>query len=120
MNPHGKEWKHNYVQLMLPFLDNQLLPKDVESALVRSFENVKASSCSDTHLHRVLRNYDKIDSDEILLEQLSKNVIFALQGRVFRKGMLRRTRFLCEDVENGKKYLISALATVKKIEEDGE
>jgi hypothetical protein len=48
-----------------------------------------------------------------------------LQGRSYRKGILRRTRFLCEDLENGKKYLINALANVKLValkqtDEDGK
>lgn len=120
VSPHGVEWKKNYVQLMLPFLENGLLPKDIEAALIRSFVNVKASSCSDTNLHRVLRNYDARDIDEVVLEQLSKNSTFVLEGRRFQKGNLRRTRFMCEDVVSGRKYLISALATVKQINDHGK
>jgi len=117
---HGKEWKQNFVELMVPILDLKVLPKDVENALVQSFTNVKASSCTDRNLYRVLRNYDDFNPGEILLEQISKNSTFVLQNKRYRKGPLRRTRFLCEELESGKSYLINALATIKPIEIDGE
>ena len=118
--PHGNEWKQNFVALMFPFVELNILPKDIEAALLKSFVNVKASSCTDIHLQRVLKSYDTIDSNEIILEQISKNSTFALQDKVFRKGVLRRTRFLCEELATGKNYLINALAIVKPIEEHGK
>lgn len=116
VNPHGKEWKQNFIDLMFPVVELNVLPKDVENALINSFTNVKTSSCTDQRLNRVLRNYDDFHGDEILLEEISKNSTFVLQNKVFRKGDLRRTRFLCQELESGKKYLINALATVKLIE----
>jgi len=118
--PHGSEWKQNFVSLMYPFVELNTLPKDIEAALLKSFVNVKASSCTDIHLQRVLKNYDSIESHEIILERISKNSTFVLQNKVFRKGILRRTRFLCEELTTGKKYLINALATVIPIEEHGK
>lgn len=120
VQPHGKEWKKNFVELMIPVLDLKVLPKDVENALIQSFTNVKASSCTDANLYRVLRNYDDLNPGEILLEQISKNSTFVLQNKSYRKGPLRRTRFLCEELESGKSYLINALAIIKPIEIDGE
>lgn len=114
--PHGKEWKHNFVELMLPVLQEKRVPKDIEDALMRSFTNVKASSCTDQRLHRVLRRYDSLSPQEILLEQLSKNSTFALRDKLFAKGELRRTRYLCKELATGKMYLVNALATVKLVE----
>ncbi len=114
--PHGKEWKNNFVELMLPVLQEKLVPKDIENALVQSFTNVKASSCTDQRLHRVLRRYDQLDHHEILLEQLSKNSTFTQQNKVFTKGELRRTRYLCKELATGKMYLVNALATVQLVE----
>ncbi len=113
--PHGKEWKQNFVELMVPILDLKVLPQDVENALIQSFTNVKASSCTDKNLYRVLRNYDNLHPDEILLEQISKNSTFVLHNKSYKKGPLRRTRFLCEELESGKSYLINALATIKPV-----
>ncbi len=113
VSPHGKEWKDNFIQLMLPIIDLKVLPADITNALIQSFVNVKASSCTDVKLHRVLKNYDDFNSNEILLEELSKNSTFVLGNQVFQKGNLRRTRYLCEEIGTQKKYLINALAIVK-------
>lgn len=120
IQPHGKEWKRNFVELMVPILDLKVLPADIENALIKSFTNVKASSCTDTNLYRVLRKYDDLHPDEILLEQISKNSTFVLHNKSYKKGPLRRTRFLCEELESGKSYLINALATIKPIDTDGK
>ncbi len=110
--PHGEEWKNHYRKLLLPVLNKQLLPKDIENALVNSLVNTKASSCADIPLMRVLKNYDKQNEEVIFIENIEKNGRFLLQGKEFIKGELRRKRFLCEEVSSKKKYLIHTLAEV--------
>jgi hypothetical protein len=39
---------------------------------------------------------------------------FSLNGKVFKKGNLRRSRYLCTDL-SGKQYLVHALATIEII-----
>lgn len=116
VKPHGEEWKQTYRKLLWPAITSGLLPKVIENALMRSLSNTKASSCSDTQLSRVLRQFDPLEPDARVLEELPKNATFALQGRHFRKGDLRRTRFLCEELASRRSFLIHALATVQHIE----
>jgi len=113
--PHGAEWKHHYSQLIMPIVNSKHLPQDIESALLNSLVNVKASSCSDANLHRTLLKYSPKKGDETTLESLDKNSTFALNGKIFIKGKLRRTRFLCTEANTKKQYLVSALAQVKEI-----
>jgi len=120
VNPHGKEWKDNFVEMMLPIIDLNVLPKDITNALINSFVNVRASSCTDVNLHRVLKKYDDFNHNEIMLEEVSKNSTFVLGDKVFQKGNLRRTRYLCEEVSTKKKYLVNALAIVKLTKLDEE
>lgn len=110
--PHGKEWKHEYKELLMPVIKSGFLPADIEHVLLNSLVNVKASSCTDQKLHRVLINYDHSLDDGVLLESLEKNSTFALNGKTFVKGKLRRTRYLCTEVESQKQYLVNALARV--------
>jgi SprT protein len=110
--PHGEEWKNHFRKLLLPIIDTKLLPKDVEISLVNSLVKMKASSCSDIQLSRVLKNYDKKQDDYLLLEELPINTKFNLQGKLFIKGPLRRKRFICEEIQTKKKYLIYAIAEV--------
>ncbi len=116
VSPHGEEWKQEYRKLLLPLLDKKMVPKSIENALVRSLERTKASSCADVHLSRALMEFDKLNDGLLPLEKLNKNTTFVLQDRIFKKGELRRNRFLCEDVETRRKFTINCLAVVKPIE----
>ena len=116
--PHGSEWKKEYTALLLPVINSKKLPADVEAALMNSLVKVKASSCSDANLHRTLIKYNATNETETTLESLDKNSIFALNGKTFEKGKLRRTRFLCTETSTKKQYLVSALAHVTEIKHE--
>ena len=112
IQPHGNEWKKTYRELLIPIIESKILPKDIENALINSLVNTKASSCTDIGLSRVLKNYDQQNDDFVLLETLPINTKFNLQGKLFIKGTLRRKRFVCEEIQTKKKYLIYAIAEV--------
>lgn len=114
---HGVEWKDEFRRLLLPVLEIKELPKDIEGALLRSLNNLKASSCTDIHLSRALKKYNKVDKPVVLLEDLSNNAYFRLDKKNFQRGVLRRTRYLCKDVNTGKNYLVSRLAEVEPLED---
>jgi len=113
VNPHGKEWKKEFTALLEPILNVSTLPFDIKKTLTKSIKNPKASSCSDIHLSRVLKKYDQAKITQTL-EELDENTIFSINKKVFTKGKLRRTRYLCKELVTGKSYLIHALAEVKK------
>ena len=115
VKPHGKEWQLTYSKMMYPVIQSGELPLDISVALTNSLINVKASSCTDQKLHRVLLKYDAKEEGTVLLEDLDKKSKFELNGRVFVKGNLRRTRYVCEDSSTQRLYLINALAQVKAI-----
>ena len=110
---HGVEWKNEYSKLIFPIIEMKQLPADIERVLLNSLVKVKASSCSDVELQRILMKYDIQQNDQLLLEELDKNTIFTLNNKQYKKGDLRRTRFLCQRIESKKEYLIHALAKVK-------
>lgn len=120
IKPHGEEWKTEFRKLLWPAIQTGLLPKDIEIALMTSLTNMKASSCTDTQLSRVLRQYDKREQGEIILEDIPKNTTFVLQGKTFIKGELRRTRFLCTEVPSKRQFLIHSLATIQLLEKNDE
>lgn len=115
VKPHGEEWKKAFRDLLWPSIQKGLLPKDLEIALMKSVTNLKAATCSDIHLSRILRNYDEIPADEVVLESLGKNSTFVLQGRTFVKGDKRRTRYLCTEVGSSRQFVINSLALVKAV-----
>jgi hypothetical protein len=103
--------------MLQPFLLLNFLPKDIESALVNSLISVKASSCSDPNLYKVLRRYDESNSESVLfLDELPIGSQFRLHKQVFQKGVLRRKRFECIEVHSQRKYLVAGIAQVEKVE----
>lgn len=114
--PHGEEWKVAYRELLLPVIQSGHLPSDIQKALVNSLINTKASSCTDHQLSRVLHTYDKAKDGVELLERIPNNSTFALNGRHFIKGPLRRKRYVCQEVKTNKSFLVNALAQVIPIE----
>ncbi len=115
VKPHGTEWQNTYSKMLYPVVQAGHLPDDVAKAIERSLLNVKASSCTDQNLHRVLMKYDTPKDGFVVLETLENGTVFELNGKSYRKGNLRRTRYVCTNTNNQRKYLISALAQVKKI-----
>lgn len=80
--------------------------------------NPSASSSRDLFLQKEMSKYDikpEIASDKIFLSDLMTGKEFVLSGKKFKKGETRRTRVMCEEVDSGKKYLVSNLAKVKPV-----
>jgi len=112
VKPHGIEWKIEYQDLMLPFVENRNFPDDILLALVRYMQNPKASSSADRNLYLALRAYDSNTEDVTYLQDLEEGEKFILQNKLFQKGKKRRTRFLCTNLSNGREYTVNALAEV--------
>lgn len=111
--PHGSEWKLNYKQLMDEVLQEVSLPQSLLDTLKKHLANPKATSSSDALLIQELRKYD-VNNHRLLLHEIEEGAHFLFQEkRRFRKGKLRRTRYLCQDLSNGKAYLIHRAAEVE-------
>ena len=112
VQPHGREWREEYRDLMLPFLDGEIFPSDIRPVLRRSLINTKASSTNELALSRVLLRYDK-PSHHNRLEELGEGQTFQTEnGRIFRKGERIRTRYKCLNLQNNRYYLFHPLTPV--------
>ncbi|PLX03263.1 MAG: sprT domain-containing protein [Marinilabiliales bacterium] len=112
VDPHGKQWKQTYRDLMLNFLDKDIFPDDIESELKKSIKNSKASTASELNLSRIIKKYDN-NNGQTTLEELEENTIFLIEGgRRFKKGPKQRTRYKCQNLDNKKIYLVHALTPV--------
>lgn len=111
--PHGKEWKKEFQVLLSPFLNNEVFPDDVLSALTSYIQNPAAASCTDSNLLRTLRRYDAPDSLQTIfhVEDLPEGAVFYLKnGMGFKKGVRLRKRFQCTEIKTKKTYLVNPLA----------
>ena len=115
VKPHGEEWKLHYKLLMQQFLIPDIFPSDVIIALRKYMSNPAASSCSDTNLLRVLKNYDT-RQHTVLLEELPINTIFQYnKNRNFIKGEQIRKRFKCKELQTNRMYLFNPLTEVQAV-----
>lgn len=115
---HGAEWKATFGNVLAQFLQHNIFPSDISSALSQSLHNPAASSCADEKLLRVLRRYDPAKEGIFLLEQLPAGSIFIIRGgRAFQKGEKIRKRYKCKEVATGKWYLFSPVYEVKLVQE---
>lgn len=111
VKPHGAEWKKHFKMLFMPLFELNFLPNDIRNALVNYLINPGASSCSDSALQTVLFKYDK--QTKMLVNHIPMNSTFRLiNGRVFKKGPQKRTRFLCLELTTNRYYLVNQLAEV--------
>lgn len=113
--PHGKEWKLVFKEIMSPILHNKVFPPDVLVPLQLYLKNAGASSCSDPQLLKALQQYDHWHEGVVYLSDIKQGEKFEFNKRIFTKQELRRTRALCLDLGNNKRYLIAEIAKVSRV-----
>lgn len=115
VQPHGEEWKQIYITLLMPFIREDIFPKDVIEALYHHLTHVKASSHADTELLKVLQHYEEKPSTLTTVEDLPEGARFILQnGQAFEKGPKQRTRYKCYCLNNGRWYMVAGLAVAQQ------
>jgi hypothetical protein len=114
VKPHGEEWKFEFKVLMDPLLKEEIFPEVILQPLHKYIQNAKASSCTDADLLKALRLFDA-DSKELYLSNLALGDTFKFNKRMFKKLEIKRSRALCKDLENGKKYYISEMALIEQV-----
>lgn len=114
VKPHGKEWKHNFQHLMLPFLQPSIFPSELLPLLANYFKNPKASTATNTNLTYALKQYDEKSGKNFIFE-LQQGSEFEFNNKTFKKGKLRRTRIECVEISTNKLYLFNQNAEVKTL-----
>jgi len=116
---HGREWKNLYAHLLSQFLQKDVFPADIQTAIKKSMHDLPASSCADENLQRVLRKYDESKNGFVLVEDLPDGAKFLIEdGRLFRKGKKLRKRFQCTEINTRKLFLFSPVYEVKPFNTD--
>lgn len=116
--PHGRYWQHEMILLLDPLLMQDIFPKEIEEALSSYLKAPKATSCAHPSLTRALRRYDP-PSDLVALDRLPEGVEFLFQSRRYRKIKVRRTRVSCLEMGRKRTYLISKLAMIQPLGNNG-
>lgn len=113
VNPHGIEWKSNFYELFEPILDEELLPASLVHVLKKYLQNPTATSTGYTPLVNVLATFDSQPAIGTRLIDLAEGTVFQLKNLILIKGKLRRTRYICQDTQSGRNYLVAKNAYVQ-------
>ena len=115
--PHGQEWKHQFQQMLRPYLGRNFFPADIEKAIVNYLKNPKASTCTDIGLYKALHQYSSAkDKGWCLVGDLPLGAIFkTAEAKSYQIIAKRRTRYQCEEIKTGKMYLFPMVYEVYPI-----
>lgn len=111
VNPHGNEWKKIYTDMLKPFVSKSIFPEELIPVLVYHVSNPLASSCTCPRLSRALAQYDH--NPGIFLSDMNPKAVFTFHDIAYLKLEKRRTRYVCQRLSDGKKFLISGRALVE-------
>ncbi len=117
IRPHGLEWKSVFQHLMLPFIRPEVFPNDILPLLALHFKNPKASSDSDPVLALKLKQFDTPNGKTFIFEVPEGAAFRLYNGKLFRKGPKRRTRFECTELSSGRLYVFNPNAEDELINE---
>lgn len=112
IKPHGIEWKTKFQELMLPFLIPEVFPNSLLNVLLKHMQNPKASSSSDIQLVKELKKYDLNNKQQTVLADLEIGDLFIFRQAQFKIVKKNRTRYLCEEQQSKRRYLIHSLAEI--------
>ena len=117
IKPHGKEWRQTFSQMMEPFLNENVFPKNLLPAVEHYFQKPKASSVSDPRLMKALKNYDQANGN-LQLNDFVSGDRFLFRNSSFEVIKKLRTRYQCKNLDTNRLYLIHGLAEVKKLKDE--
>ena len=115
VEPHGKEWKKQYSLLLVAFVQWQVFPTDIAGALQKSIISPSATANCETELLLILRKYDTVKKEgHHPIIELPEGALFRTDnGKIFRKGAMRRKRYECVEIKTGLRYTFSPVTEVR-------
>lgn len=115
IKPHGPEWQAQFQMLMQPVLTAQVFPPVVLKPLRAYMQRPSASTASCQPLWIALRSLDAPAENVVLLAQIPDGSKFRFGQTDYLKVEKKRTRALCQNLVNGRRYLISTAAQVEMV-----
>jgi hypothetical protein len=112
--PHGAEWKSIFSLYLFEALERNSFPKSIVPYIIRYAQNPKASTASDAQLYCQLNALDD-NSTKTFAFEIAENDLFAIGKKLFKRGELLRTRFLCTELKTNKKYFVHRNAQVERV-----
>lgn len=107
--PHGIEWKTSYRNLLMESL--HLYNEDLQPLIKKFSKTPKANFMAAPDLVKYFHTEEDVD----FVEDLAVGSYFEYQNQAYEIIELRKKRYLCKNLNSGRKYLFRACAQVKKL-----
>lgn len=109
MKPHGVEWKFIFAELLVASAETY--PEEMRVGIKEYAKKPRATLFSS----KVTTDLFMKKEDNLYLEEISQGALFMLGKRKMKKREKRKMRYLCEDLQNKKLYLVSKNSVVERI-----
>lgn len=115
VQPHGIEWKINFRELFISFGVDEEFKREPHIYAVAQKELLNPKACSGVNLdvERAFSIYD--EQVGIHLEEVPLGETFIFKNHRYQKLENRRTRVLCLNLSNNRKYTINKAAVVELV-----
>ncbi len=112
IKPHGIEWKQNFQELFYALEIEEEFAKDESLLLVVKSELKAPKACSGVNLavEKAFTPYDDVSGT--YLDEVPLGEKFIFRGHQYQKLETRRTRVMCLNLTNQRKYTINKAALV--------
>jgi len=112
VKPHGNEWKTEYKKLITESIEKNIFKGEIVDILKKCYLQKTGFSSNCSKFDLFVKNLENLFW--LSVEDIPVNTVFMLKtnNRQFKKLKKRRTRYICEEVQTKRQYLVSKDAEV--------
>lgn len=117
IRPHGHEWQQAYALLMQQY--GPCFPVDVQPLIEQCSQSVPLRRNLIRKVEQRLTAADQPDETVITLDSMPAGTRFRLKSnphRRFQSVERRRTRWICDDLDSQRRYLVSGSAAIEPLD----
>ena len=116
ISPHGTEWKQTFREMLLESIN--VYQEDLRPIIQRFSKSPKANFMASPEL---VKYFHKENPDgSVFIEKLVAGEKFSFKNEIFLIEETAKKRYLCKNINNGKKYYFKNLAQVKPLKKEHE
>lgn len=112
--PHGKEWKSIFGELLKESIEKNLFPENIAELLLPFSNAPKSVVKLNSALHHELFRNKSISHS--LVSDIEDGDLFTFRKKHFIRVEKKRTRILCRDLKTGKLYLFNPATPIDSTE----
>lgn len=116
ISPHGKEWKDTFREMLLESIN--VYQEDLKPIILRFSRSPKANFMASPELVKYFHR--ETEEGMVFIENLQIGESFAYKNENFVIEEAAKKRYLCKNLNSGRKYYFKCLAQVIKIENEND